>query len=87
MNQIVIAACFGLARVCAANTKTPNTEKILMDVLHSENDPQQLIALIHEEKDKISPGCKLCQSRCGNTDDIFVEMKEDGYISKMVNIF
>ncbi len=86
MDQIVIAACFGLARVCAANTKTPNTEKILMDVLHSENDPQQLIALIHEEKDKISPGCKLCQSRCGNTDDIFVEMKEDSFMKKSFDL-
>ena len=86
MDQIVIAACFGLARVCAANTKTPDTEKILMDVLHSENDPQQLTALIHEEKDKISPGCKLCQSRCGNTDDIFVEMKEDSFMKKSFDL-
>lgn len=62
MDQSVIAACFGFARVCATNARTSDTEKILMDVLHSENDPQQLVALIHEEKDKISPGCKLCQS-------------------------
>ena len=62
MDQSVIAACFGLARVCATNARTPDTEKILLDVLHSESDPQQLIALIHEEKDKISPGCKSCQS-------------------------
>ena len=42
--------------------------------------------LNNEEKDKISPGCKLCQSRCGNTDDIFVEMKEDSFMKKSFDL-
>ncbi len=82
LQKKVYAACIGLAKVCATNTKTEETDDLILKAMHSHEVTESLLNEIHEEKDKIVPGCKFCQSRCGNSDDAFVEMKEGTYMYK-----
>lgn len=44
-------------------------EQKCIDVDCSGTDAPQLVERLHKEKYKVSPGCAVCQSRCGNTDD------------------
>ncbi len=82
LQKKVYAACIGLAKVCATNMKTKETDDLILKAMHSHEVTESLLNEIHEEKDKIVPGCKFCQSRCGNSDDAFVEMKEGTYMYK-----
>ena len=61
-------------------TKTENTDTIIMDCLqHLRNHTvtQDLIDLVHKEKDKISPSCKTCTHPCGNTSDYDMSLIND----------
>lgn len=40
-------------------------------------DAAGLIERLHAEKYRISPGCAVCQSRCGNTDDYDIALISD----------
>lgn len=80
LEKKVYAACIGLAKVCATNSKTEETDKLILKAMHAKEFTDSLLNEIHEEKDRIVPGCKFCQSRCGNSDDAFVKMKEDTFM-------
>ncbi len=82
LQEKVYAACIGLAKVCATNPKTDDTDHILLDAMHSQTFDESLLNQIHDEKDRIVPGCKFCQSRCGNSDDEFPSMKEGTFMYK-----
>lgn len=86
LQEKIYAACIGLARVCATNPKTENTDSILLHALHEKNPNESLLNQIREEKDCISPGCKSCQSKCGNTDDVFPEMEKGSLKQKVFEL-
>lgn len=61
-----------LGDVCGVDVQTTAyalSEKIDLGDNGSEAGAQQLIEQLHVEKYRISPGCAVCQARCGNTDD------------------
>ena len=63
-----------------SNPKTKNTDTIILDCLqHLRNHTvtQDLIDLVHKEKDKISPSCKTCIHPCGNTSDYDMSLIND----------
>ncbi len=77
LQDKLTGALIGLARTCSNNPKTPDTDRLILEGLFttvtnvSFNDKtlQELIDKVHEEKNRIAPGCSCCTSRCGNTDD------------------
>lgn len=70
-------ALIGLAKACGNNPKTPDTDRIIIEGLFTTitnvnfNDEtiNNMINLVHKEKNRIVPDCAICQSPCGNTDD------------------
>ena len=76
LHNELLGAVIGLARTCANNPKTDDTDRLLFTALRvsangTAND-QMLTAMIrrvNEEKAVISPGCATCTARCGNTDN------------------
>lgn len=77
LQDELTGALIGLARACAANPKTEDTNRLILEGLFTTvtnvnfNDETlvELIKRVREEKDRIAPGCAGCQSKCGNTDD------------------
>ena len=80
----VLGAVVGLAKTCGNNTSTDETVKLMCDTLREINNKEnivddkmhcgkktaeQMLERLHGEKYNISPGCAVCQARCGNTDD------------------
>lgn len=68
----VLGAVVGLAKTCGNNPYTDDTIRLICDTLLKLKgmcDAALLIERLHTEKYRISPGCAVCQSRCGNTDD------------------
>ncbi len=81
LQDELTGALIGLARACANNPKTEDTDRLILEGLFttvtnvSFNDETltQLIERVHAEKSRIVPGCAFCTSRCGNTDDYDME--------------
>ena len=72
METKLWSTLIGLSKTVDSNPKTEHTDTIITECLrHLRNHTvtQDLIDLVHEEKDKISPGCKTCTHPCGNTSD------------------
>ena len=72
METKLWSALIGLSKTVDSNPKTENTDTIIMDCLqHLRNHTvtQDLIDLVHKEKDKISRGCKRCTQRWGKARD------------------
>ena len=76
LHNELLGAVIGLARTCANNPKTTDTDRLLFTALRVSTNmnvnEQTLTAMIHrvnEEKAIISPGCATCVARCGNTDN------------------
>ena len=76
LHNKLLGAVIGLARTCANNPKTTDTDRLLFTALRVSTNmnanEQTLTAMIHrvnEEKAIISPGCATCVARCGNTDN------------------
>lgn len=77
LQDELTGALIGLARACANNPKTEDTDRLILEGLFttvtnvSFNDETltQLIERVHAEKGRVVPGCAFCTSRCGNTDD------------------
>ena len=72
METKLWSALIGLSKTVDSNPKTENTDTIIINCLqHLRNHTvtQDLIDLVHKEKDKISPSCKTCTHPCGNTSD------------------
>ena len=80
METKLWSALIGLSKTVDSNPKTEHTDSIIMDCLqHLKNHTvtQDLIDLVHKEKDKISPGCKTCTHPCGNTSDYDMSLIND----------
>lgn len=77
LQDELTGALIGLARACANNEKTENTDRLVLEGLFTtitnvnfNNETiQEMIHKIHEEKQRISPGCSGCGAPCGQTDD------------------
>lgn len=82
--RAVLGAVVGLAKTCGNNPYTDETIKLMCDTLSElnstenivdgkascgEKKAEQMLERLHAEKYNISPGCAVCQARCGNTDD------------------
>ena len=82
--RAVLGAVVGLAKTCGNNPYTDETIKLMCDTLAElnstenivdgkvscdEKTAEQMLEMLHGEKYNISPGCAVCQARCGNTDD------------------
>ena len=77
LQDELTGALIGLARACSSNQKTPDTDRLILEGLFttltnvSFND-ETLLDLIEEikaEKNRIAPGCTICETPCGNTDN------------------
>ncbi len=76
LHNELLGAIIGLARTCANNPKTDDTDRLLFTALrvsaNADANEQTLTAMIrrvNDEKAIISPGCATCVARCGNTDN------------------
>ena len=76
LHNELLGALIGLARTCANNPKTDDTDRLLFTALRvsANNDANEqtltaMIRRVNEEKAIISPGCATCVARCGNTDN------------------
>lgn len=77
LQDELTGALIGLARACANNPKTEDTDRLILEGLFTtvtnvsfhDETLQILIDKVNEEKTRIVPGCALCTARCGNTDN------------------
>ena len=76
MNQKekeLVGALIGLAKACNVHLKTENTDKIIIQSLASifQNEQQfeELLQKVREEKLAVAPDCATCLNPCGNTDE------------------
>lgn len=76
LHNELLGAVIGLARTCANNPKTDDTDRLLFTALRvcaneaaTEQMLTAMIRRVNEEKAIISPGCATCTARCGNTDN------------------
>ena len=80
METKLWSTLIGLSKTVDSNPKTEHTDTIIIDCIqHLRNHTvtQDLIDLVHEEKDKISPSCKACTHPCGNTSDYDMALIND----------
>ena len=81
LQDQLTGALTGLAKACGNNQKTENTDRIIIEGLFTtvtnvnfnDNTLEEMIEKVHQEKDRIVPGCATCVARCGNTDDYNME--------------
>lgn len=77
LQDELTGALIGLAKACGNNSKTEDTDKIIIEGLFTTitnvnfNDEtlKEMIERVHAEKNKIVPDCSVCAAPCGNTDD------------------
>lgn len=75
MYKKTMSALIGLAGAVDNNGKTESTDDIVRNALLLMNK-EDMSALIHREKFKISPNCEVCPTPCGNTSDYPIEEYE-----------
>lgn len=79
-DRELLGAIVGLAKTCGNNPYTDDTIKLICDALLAFNEgcdkaqTEEWLERLHKEKYNISPGCAVCQSRCGNTDDYDISL-------------
>ncbi len=81
LQDELTGALIGLARACANNPKTEQTDRLILEGLFTtltnvnfdDETIRALIDRVNEEKARIVPGCVDCMSRCGNTDNYDLE--------------
>lgn len=79
-DRELLGAIVGLAKTCGNNPYTDNTIKLICDALLAFNEgcdkaqAEEWLERLHKEKYNISPGCAVCQARCGNTDDYDISL-------------
>ena len=81
LQDQLTGSLIGLAKACGNNQKTENTDRIIIEGLFTtvtnvnfnDNTLEEMIEKVHQEKDRIVPGCATCVARCGNTDDYNME--------------
>lgn len=77
LQDELTGALIGLAKACGSNAKTQDTDRIIIEGLFTTitnvnfNDDtlREMIEKVRKEKDIIVPGCSVCSSKCGNTDE------------------
>lgn len=77
LQDELTGALIGLARTCQSNPYTDNTTKLMIEGLFTtitnvnfhDEVLKEMIARVHEEKQRIAAGCLSCMAKCGNTDD------------------
>ncbi len=82
MEKRIISVLIGLVGACGNNPKTEATDSLIIKALAfvpsgGERQYSEINSLIEElraEKNKIAPGCAICQNPCGNTSDYDVEL-------------
>ena len=79
-DRELLGAIVGLAKTCGNNPYTDDTIKLICDALLAFNEgcdkaqAEEWLERLHKEKYNISPGCAVCQARCGNTDDYDISL-------------
>lgn len=81
LQDELTGALIGLARACANNEKTENTDRIILEGLFTtitnvnfNNETiEEMIRRVHAEKEAVSPGCSSCAKPCGQTEDYSVK--------------
>ena len=77
LQDELTGALIGLARTCAPNPKTENTDRLILEGLFAtvtnvnfdDDAIERLIDKVRAEKEQIAPGCAVCEAKCGNTDE------------------
>lgn len=77
LQDELTGALIGLARMCASNPKTENTDRLILEGLFAtvtnvnfdDDAIERLIDKVRAEKEQIAPGCAVCEAKCGNTDE------------------
>lgn len=77
LQDELTGALIGLARTCAPNPKTENTDRLILEGLFAtvtnvnfdDEAIERLIDKVRAEKEQIAPGCAVCEAKCGNTDE------------------
>ena len=73
----IISVLIGLVRACNNNTKTADTDSLVIKALafpllcpkYDDKAISKIIDEIHTEKNSVAPGCAVCTAPCGNTSD------------------
>ena len=81
LQDELTGALIGLGRTALNNPKTEKTDLLIMEGLFATitnvnfNDEtlRDLIDRVNQEKAAISPGCSICTSHCGNTENYDLE--------------
>ena len=77
LQDELTGALIGLARSCENHMPDEHTTELIIEGLFTTltnvnfNDDtlKEMISRVHEEKNRLVPGCAACAARCGNTDD------------------
>ena len=94
MEDKIISALVGLVGACNNNTKTPNTDSVVIKTLafpllcpeYTAADLRETIDSICAEKNVIAPDCAQCQMPCGNTSDYDMGRIYDAEDAVMVTV-
>ncbi len=84
--RLICDTLIKLGDVCGVDGQTTEraaSEKINLGDNGGELDAHKIVEQLHAEKYKISPGCAVCQARCGNTDDYDVTLILDEESQKL----
>lgn len=69
----LIGALIGLAKACNVHLKTENTDNIIIQslagIFQKEQQFEELLQKVREEKLAVAPDCATCLNPCGNTDE------------------
>lgn len=84
----LIGALIGLAKACNVHLKTENTDGIIIKSLASifplEENGEELLQRVREEKLAVAPDCATCFAPCGNTDEYNLDELQASGISETV---
>lgn len=84
----LIGALIGLAKACNVHLKTENTDSIIIKSLAAifplEENGDELLQGVREEKLAVAPDCATCLAPCGNTDEYNLDELQESGISKTV---
>lgn len=84
----LIGALIGLAKACNVHLKTENTDSIVIKSLAAifplEENGDELLQGVREEKLAVAPDCATCLAPCGNTDEYNLDELQVSGISETV---
>ena len=84
----LIGALIGLAKACNVHLKTENTDNIIIQslagIFQNEQQLEELLQKVREEKFAVAPDCATCLNPCGNTDEFNLDELWNPEISQNV---